>query len=232
MCTRVSVSDKYLQPRTCAMCRWGAAGQVSACQGPAREVWCPEASSLPPRVLSLRDSPRAEEEPFIFSKKKKKWLYTLQLTLLVLSSVITAWNPSDPNSHVLGGFQFHNGELTIPYTGRYYVYAQMYFCNRPSRHRNRVLVSAGNRILLMMNKDIPGDGIDLTASAGGVFVLSAGERLSVQATMYDTKLYLSRHHCYFGAYMVSAWRKQQLKAVLIEFLFWFYCQRRRGSSDL
>lgn len=148
--------------------------------------------------------PELKRNHLFFQKKKKKWLYTLQLTLFVLSSVITAWNPSDPNSHVLGGFQFHNGELTIPYTGRYYVYAQMYFCNRPSRHRNRVLVSAGNRILLMMNKDIPGDGIDLTASAGGVFVLSAGERLSVQATMYDTKLYLSRHHCYFGAYMVSA----------------------------
>ena len=152
--------------------------------------------------FSLRDSPRTEEEQVLFSKKK--WLYTLQLTMFVLSSVITAWNPSDPNSHVLGGFQFHNGELTVPCTGRYYVYAQMYFCARPSRNRNRVLVSAGNRILLMINKDVPGDGIELTASAGGVFVLSAGERLSVKATIHDTKLYLSRHHCYFGAYMVSA----------------------------
>jgi len=117
---------------------------------------------------------------------------------------ITYWNPSDPKSHVLGGFQYNNGVLTVPYTGRYYVYAQIYFCSRPSLSKNRVSVMAGNRCLLMINKDLTGGSIEETGTAGGVFVLSAGEQISVKPAPYDTKLYFGPNHCYFGAYMVSA----------------------------
>lgn len=63
---------------------------------------------------------------------------------------------------------------------------------------------AGNRVLLMINKDLPGGPIEETGTAGGVFVLSAGEQISVKPTVYDTALWFGTSHCYFGAYMVSA----------------------------
>ena len=62
---------------------------------------------------------------------------------------------------------------------------------------------AGNRVLLMINKDLIGGPIEETGTAGGVFILSAGEQISVKPTVHDTALWFSPNHCYFGAYMVS-----------------------------
>lgn len=121
------------------------------------------------------------------------------------SIAITHWNPNNPKSHLLGGFHYntHSGVLTVPYTGRYYVYAQVYFVARPFLSKNRVLVMAGNRVLLMIHKDLLGGPIEETGTAGGVFVLSAGEQISLKPTTYDTAMWFGPNHCYFGAYMVS-----------------------------
>ncbi|CAH3165444.1 unnamed protein product, partial [Porites evermanni] len=127
------------------------------------------------------------------------------LFVFVLSIVITHWNPNDPKSHVLGGFSYNNaGGLTVPFTGRYYVYAQLFFVHQPSPSKNRVLVMAGNRVLLMINKDLPGGPIEETGSAGGVFLLHAGEQISLKPDRNDTSMWFHPEHCYFGAYMVSA----------------------------
>ena len=63
---------------------------------------------------------------------------------------------------------------------------------------------AGNRVLLMINKDLPGGSIEETGSAGGVFLLHAGEQISLKPDRNDTSMWFHPEHCYFGAYMVSA----------------------------
>ena len=138
------------------------------------------------------------------SSSDSRVTFCVILFVFVLSIVITHWNPNDPKSHVLGGFYYNNaGALTVPFTGRYYVYAQLMFPAKPSPSKNRVLVMAGNRILLMINKDLPGGPVELTGSAGGVFVLSAGEQITVKPIEYNTALWFDPYHCYFGAYLVS-----------------------------
>ena len=115
---------------------------------------------------------------------------------------MTAWNPGDFKSHLVGGFGYNAGRLRVPMPGRYYVYAQLYFCSKPSVHKNRVSVFANNRVLLMINKDMQG-GVEETAYAGGVFYLQPGEEIYVKPSPYDAKLWMGPNHCYFGAYMIS-----------------------------
>ena len=57
MCTRVSVSDKSTYNLAHARCV-GEEPRVRfpRAREPRGKFWCSEASSLPPRVLSLRDS--------------------------------------------------------------------------------------------------------------------------------------------------------------------------------
>lgn len=114
--------------------------------------------------------------------------------------MITAWNPQHPNSH-LNGFEFNQGRLHVPATGRYYVYFHMYFNARPHDSANRVVVYAGDRIILLIHKDMKVNEEE-TGSAGGVFLLTAGETIYVKVVGYPTKLWVGPSHCYFGAYMI------------------------------
>ena len=89
----------------------------------------------------------------------------------------------------------------MPKNGRYYVYTQMYFNKRPHNNNNRVAVYADDRILLMIHKDMSPHQ-ENTGSAGGVFELSAGEKIYVKIIGYNTKMWLRPNHCYFGAYLI------------------------------
>ena len=42
------------------------------------------------------------------------------------SSVIKDWNVNSPISHLAGGMKYKDGKLTVPSSGRYYIYAQIY----------------------------------------------------------------------------------------------------------
>ena len=116
-------------------------------------------------------------------------------------SVITAWNPDDPKSHVVGRFEYKDGELTVPKSGRYNVYMQMYFSKRPDDNNNRVALYADDRILLMIHKDMSPEQ-DNTGFAGGVFQLEQGEKIYVKVLFYNTNMWLGPNHCYFGAYWI------------------------------
>ena len=52
-------------------------------------------------------------------------------TVVLLNSlaVIKDWSVSAPNSHLAGGMTYHDGNLTVPAPGRYYIYAQIYYEN-------------------------------------------------------------------------------------------------------
>lgn len=102
---------------------------------------------------------------------------------------------------MLDGFEYAEGRLHVPKNGRYYVYAQMYFNKRRRSNNNRVAVYAGNRVLLMIHKDMS-PGQENTGFAGGVFHLNAGEKIYVKVIGFPTKMWLGPNHCYFGAYLI------------------------------
>ncbi|XP_078350698.1 lymphotoxin-alpha-like [Oculina patagonica] len=118
-----------------------------------------------------------------------------------VNHVITAWNRGHPKSHVMDGFEYAQGRLQVPASGRYYVYAQIYFNKRPQNNYNRVAVYANNRLLLMIHKDMS-PGQENTGFTGGVFELNAGEKIYVKVLGYNTKMWLGPNHSFFGAYLI------------------------------
>ena len=70
------------------------------------------------------------------------------------SSVIKDWNVNSPISHLAGGMKYKDGKLTVPSSGRYYIYAQIYYHNN-----GRVLVRVNNAVITMVTPPI-GGGLD------------------------------------------------------------------------
>ena len=90
----------------------------------------------------------------------------------------------------------------MPEDGRYYVYAQLYFNSTPKDTFNRVAVYAGNRLILLIQKDLR-SGFEETGFSGGVFRLTQGEMIKVKVIgRQPTKMFLGPSHSYFGAYMI------------------------------
>ena len=118
-------------------------------------------------------------------------------------SVITAWNPQDRNSHLLHGFESAGGKLRVPTSGRYFVYAQLYFNARPADMTpNRVIVKATSRNLFLIHTDL-GKSEETTAYGGGVFKFERNEEIYLQVIGYDTKMWIGPAHSFFGAYLIS-----------------------------
>ena len=116
--------------------------------------------------------------------------------------MLTAWNANYFKSHVMNGFKFSQGRLRVPIDGRYYVYAQLYFNSTPNKSNNRVAVYAGNKLALMMQKDLP-PGAEETGFAGGVFQLKQGDMIYVKVIGdQPIKMWLGPSHSYFGAYKI------------------------------
>ena len=116
--------------------------------------------------------------------------------------MLTAWDPNHSNSHVKDGFVFDHGRLRVPVDGRYYVYSQLYFNSTPQDSYNRVGVYAGNRLLLMIHKDMR-PSVEQTGFSGGVFSLKEGDLIYVKVIGRNpTKMWLGPHHSYFGAYVI------------------------------
>ena len=98
-------------------------------------------------------------------------------------------------------FEYANGRLLVHEDGRYYVYMQMYFNERPHNSNNRVALFADSRILLMTHRDMS-PGQESTGFAGGVFQLKRGEEIYVKVVGYNTKMWLGPAASYFGAYLI------------------------------
>ncbi|XP_020618147.1 tumor necrosis factor ligand superfamily member 10-like [Orbicella faveolata] len=109
------------------------------------------------------------------------------------NTVIRDWSVSAPHSHLAGGVTYNNGELTVPTTGRYYIYAQLFY------HSNgRVHVRVNNRPVTMVQPSGTGQG---TLYAGGVFNLKAGDVISLAVTYY-IRVFMYSVHSYFGAFLI------------------------------
>ena len=118
--------------------------------------------------------------------------------------VIEDFSASSQNSHLEGGMTFQDGKLTVPTSGRYLIYANLFY-----RNNGRLFIQAGDNVLSMIApaSDTPSGGSGGgTNSASGVFTLNAGD--SIHLETYTTSQLLMgsqgsyNYYCYFGAYMI------------------------------
>ena len=103
----------------------------------------------------------------------------------------------------MGGFFYSNGFITVPESGTYYVYCQIYF-HHASPEKPRFSAEAnGKQIFLGQSQAHQGA---TTIHSGGIFKLSKGDNLSVriwsQSSTVRIKIQLGNGHSFFGAYMI------------------------------
>ena len=109
--------------------------------------------------------------------------------------VIKDWSASAPYSHLAGGMKYHDGKLTVPTPGRYYIYAQIFYHNF-----GRVHVRVNGNVVTMIQpmSSRTGQG---TLYVAGVFILKAGDVISLSAGRTN-KLYMDSYHSSFGAFLI------------------------------
>ena len=94
--------------------------------------------------------------------------------------VIKDWSVSAPFSHLAGGMTYQEGNLTVPFSGRYYIYAQIYYKNNGRAH---ILVN--NNVVTLLQPPVKGAVDDSGAVyTGGVFNLEAGDVISLATSSY------------------------------------------------
>ncbi|KAL9952232.1 hypothetical protein ACROYT_G039454 [Oculina patagonica] len=111
------------------------------------------------------------------------------------NQVIKDWSISDPRSHLAGGMKYHDGKLTLPTPGRYYIYAQVYYYNN-----GRTDLHVNNAITLMLQPPTSGKdhGVLFTA---GMFYLKAGDVIALVA-YNSARINMYKYHTHFGAFMI------------------------------
>jgi len=110
--------------------------------------------------------------------------------------VIKDWNVNAPHSYLAGGMRYHDGKLTVPTLGRYYIYTQLYY-----HSTGRVYVRVNNKTLTMLQPLSGGTG-EGALYAGGVFNLKAGDVISLDTIRYVRLFMASAFHSYFGAFLI------------------------------
>ena len=111
--------------------------------------------------------------------------------------VIKDWSVSAPLSHIAGGMKYQDGKLTVPISGRYYIYAQIYHYNN-----RKVFVRVNNKIITMTEPMKPRNSKG-TLYAGGVFNLKAGDAITLYASPWGTvRIFMYTYHSYFGAFLI------------------------------
>ena len=109
--------------------------------------------------------------------------------------VIKDWSVSAPHSHLAGGMTYSDGKLTVPISGRYYIYEQIYY-----HSPGRVEIRVNNNVVTFINPTYPGTG-EGTLYAGGVFNLKAGDYITLHASN-TIKIFMWTAHSGFGAFLV------------------------------
>ena len=116
--------------------------------------------------------------------------------------VIKDFSTGGQFSHLVGGMTYQDGKLTVPTSGRYYIYANLNY-----RNHGRLFIQVGNKRLSMIAPayDTPSGGTGAgTNSASGVFKLNAGDSIHLQTTSaYSSELFMGsggndNFHSYFN----------------------------------
>ena len=110
-------------------------------------------------------------------------------------SEVTEWSPHSGEGHITGGFRYRNGVLTVPETGIYYVYCQIYFNHIAVFH----VMLNGSRLLFLGHKESNTSGVKYS---GGNFKFNKGDKLHVYMYRWNNpvKTYMGHGHSFFGAY--------------------------------
>ena len=121
--------------------------------------------------------------------------------MLILCFVVIAdFSLSAPYSYLAGGMRYQDGKLTVPTTGRYYIYAQIYYMNK-----GRVFVNVNRKAVTMMQPPIIANDHG-TLNTGGVFNLKAGDEITLTSATYPeikgAKIYMASYHSYIGAILM------------------------------
>ena len=109
--------------------------------------------------------------------------------------MIKDWSVSAPYTHLAGGMTYHDGKLTVPCPGRYYIYTQIYY-----HSAGRVHVRVNNNAVTMIHPMNLGTG-EGALYAGGVFNLKAGDAISLRVAHFIT-IFMHSVHTYFGAFLI------------------------------
>jgi len=115
--------------------------------------------------------------------------------------VVKDWNLKSAYSHLAGGMKYHDGKLTVPISGRYYIYEQIYY--RGYRGKPvRISLLVNNKIVAMVHPTHTTRNADFAHSTGGVFYLKAGDVITVAATHWAGIAFMHTHHSFFGAFLI------------------------------
>ncbi|XP_073249819.1 tumor necrosis factor-like [Porites lutea] len=107
--------------------------------------------------------------------------------------MIKDWSVSAAFSHLAGGMKYQDGKLTVPTTGRYYIYLQIY-----CKTQGRVYVRANNRVITMIQSPTTSSAMYV----GGVFNLTAGDVITFLSAYANFRVFMYSYHTYFGAYLI------------------------------
>ena len=123
--------------------------------------------------------------------------------VMIYFPVIKDWNDSDPHSHLEGGMKYKNGKLTVPKAGRYYIYAHLSFLSE-----GRVQILVNGDIVSFITSPVTSGGPAASANGNCVFVLNAGDPISLKINSYgapqngSVKLIMKEKNTYFGAFLI------------------------------
>ena len=109
--------------------------------------------------------------------------------------MIKEWSVSAPYSHLEGGMTYHDGKLTVPTPGRYFIYTQLYY-----HSTGRVYVRVNNNPVTMIQPTTSGTSGG-ARYVGGVFNLKAGDVISLDA-IHSIRIYMHSYHSYFGTFLI------------------------------
>lgn len=115
--------------------------------------------------------------------------------------VLKDWTLNAPYSHLAGGMKYHDGKLTVPIPGRYYIYEHIYYRGYKGKPV-RISLLVNNKIVAMVHPAHTIRNAEFTHSTGGVFYLKAGDVITVAATQWAGIAYMYAYHSFFGAFLI------------------------------
>lgn len=115
--------------------------------------------------------------------------------------VIKDWTLKAPYSHLAGGMKYHDGALTVPISGRYYIYEQIYYRGYKGKPV-RISILVNNKVIAMVHPPHTLRKSEFTFSTGGVFHLKAGDVITVATAHWAGIAYMHTHHSFFGAFLI------------------------------